>query len=207
MGSRVRVPSALASKRSDQVPRRIFSSAALAMNAERVSPCAAAPSSIACSVPAIERDVGLGGFAALEDQRDNSQHRTARKRRFHVWIVAQCLQQSRARERYSLRPFAGRLHGVPQSLVEGAPHRRAARQIGKHHAIATAATFALESYGSCFPWITRTGPNVCPCAPKGRRSFLFAQNGFKNFVGRAVKNPTPTRFEFFDGGNRLRIRP
>ena len=42
----------IASKPPAQFPRRIFSSAALAMKAERVNPCAAASSSIACSVPA-----------------------------------------------------------------------------------------------------------------------------------------------------------
>jgi hypothetical protein len=41
---------------------------------------------------------------------------------------------SRRRRGRGLRPFAGRLHGMPQSLVDGA-----CGQIGKHHAIATAA--------------------------------------------------------------------
>ena len=53
----------------------------------------------------IERDVGLGAFAALEDQRDNRQSRAVRKGRFHVWIIAQCLQQARPWRRYGLRPF------------------------------------------------------------------------------------------------------
>ena len=78
-------------------------------------------------------------LAAVKDQRNDGQHGAVRKCRFHATIVAQCLQQSRARERDSLRPFAGRLHGMPQGLVDGASHRRAARQIRKHHAIATAA--------------------------------------------------------------------
>ena len=68
-------------------------------------------------------------------------HRAVRNRRFHATIVAQCLQQALPWCRYSLRPFAGRLHGVTQSLIDGAPRRevRSPVKIGKHHAIATAA--------------------------------------------------------------------
>ena len=61
---------------------------------------------------------------------------------------------SRRRRGRGLRPVAGRLHGMPQSLVEGAPHRRAARQIGKHHAIATAAAIRC---------VTATPPSSSMC--------------------------------------------
>ena len=56
-------------------------------------------------------------------------------------IIAQCLQQRGAWCRYSLRPFAGRLHGVLQGFVEGAPHRRVAGRSGN----TTPLTGALRS--------------------------------------------------------------
>ena len=37
----------------------------------------------------IERNIRLGPFAALEDQRDNGKHRAVRKCRFHALVVAQ----------------------------------------------------------------------------------------------------------------------
>ena len=49
------------------------------------------------------------------------------------------------------KELAGRFHGITQSLVEGTPHRSAARQIGKNHTIATAATIdqnAVSKQGS-----------------------------------------------------------
>jgi hypothetical protein len=88
--------------------------------------CAAAPSPIAASVPAVMRDIRLYRVCHARTRRPQAAIAVC-KCRFHATIVAQCLQQSRPRGRDSLRPFAGRLHGVPQSLVKGAPHRRAAR--------------------------------------------------------------------------------
>jgi hypothetical protein len=93
----------------------------------------------------------FGAFATVEDQWNNGQHRAICKCRFHVWIIAQCLQQARPWRRYGLRPFAGRLNGVLQGLVEGAPRRRAARQIGENHSVATAAAInqnAISKQGS-----------------------------------------------------------
>jgi hypothetical protein len=116
-----------------QVPRRIFSSAALAMKAERVNRCAVAPSSIAASVPVSSEIFALVPLPLLKTNGTTA---------------STAPSASAALTRYGLRPFAGRLHGVLQGLVEGAPHRRAARQIGEYNAVATAMTVNQNAVSS-----------------------------------------------------------
>ena len=115
-----------------QVPRRIFfaprSPEGRTRHPMRGRPPRRSPP--ACRYRA---KIGLGALAAVEDERDGCQHRAVRKCRFHVLIVAQCLQQARAWGRDSLRPFAGR--GRPRRPCAPSPCNPA---IGKHHAIATA---------------------------------------------------------------------
>ena len=101
--------------------------------------CAAAPSPIAASVPAVMRDIRPYRGCHARTGRPRAAI-AVRKCRSHATIVAQCLQQWRARERDRLGPFAGRPPWRAAKPGRGcAPSLVAARQIGKHHAIATAA--------------------------------------------------------------------
>ena len=97
--------------------------------------CAAAPSPIAANVPTVMRDIRPYRVCHARTGRPRAAI-AVRKCRFHVWIVAQRLQQARPWGRDSLRPTAPWHDARPR---RGCAHRRAARQIGKHHAIATAA--------------------------------------------------------------------
>ena len=119
----------------DQPSLSIFSRAALAKKAERVSPRAAAASSIAASRPASSEKICLSRPARIEDERYDCERGALCERRRHFGIGAQGLDRTRLRQFLTVGEcvFSPQPHtlGRPaQDLIGGGSGGRAAGRSG-----------------------------------------------------------------------------
>jgi hypothetical protein len=117
----------------------IFSRAALAMNAERVRPCASAASS-SLQQAGIDREIGLGGTTRVEQKRDHGEYRALGKCCGYLTVAPDGFDGARTRHGFTfgarvLSPQADSLHSIAQRDVYGLATRRAAGKIGHDDAV------------------------------------------------------------------------